>query len=83
MSVRHVYIVENERGEYTAHVLMRGAKLQAIDVERGNVYRATITTRLSMRELAAALYNRVDFADELVLVYTIDAGNLREPPADQ
>lgn len=80
MSVRHIYLVEDEQGKCTAHMLMRGAKLQAIDLERGKVYRITVTTSLSTRELSVALYNHTqEFEDERTHVYDIVDGNLREP----
>lgn len=76
---RHIYIVVNDgTGERRAHPLMRGAKLQALDVQAGRILRGTVTDDLVGRDLYAALYNG-DGLTDLTEAAAIVGGRLRQP----
>lgn len=79
VSVRHIYVTESARGERTAHVLMRGARLQVLDWEQGKIYRIAVTSKLNGRRLFVALYNREGFGDACDLVYEVVGGSLKAP----
>lgn len=77
MSVRYIYVAQSDDGSCTAHVLMRGARLQVLDWERGKIYRIAVTSKLNGRNLFVALYNRDGFADNCQHIYDVVDGSLK------
>lgn len=82
MSVRHIYVTVDEQDNRTAHVLMRGARLQCVSWQTGKVFRYAVTSKITGRDLFAALYNHAEFYDECVHLYNVENGSLREPMQD-
>lgn len=82
MTIRYIYILEDENGQRRAFPLLRGIKLHAtINKTTGKIWRVTIAMKPG-RDLYSALYNQEDVSlTDWTLVSLLEKGRLRKPPA--
>lgn len=82
MTIRYIYILEDENGSRRAFPLLRGIKLHAtINKTTGKIWRVAVAMPPG-RELYSALYNQEDASlTDWTLISLLEKGRLRKSPS--